>query len=185
MKRVNIKQIIVSLTALALAGLCQVAHANVITVTFPEINGAYYTSGFPLPAVNWDTELYSITAGQSIVGASISGIWGSTSQFYGSTAETELYVNGLLVSDTTTLSPDPYLNVVPFSFTYTPGDLATLASGSATLSYIQTSQYQVRLSQTTLTIETAPSGVPDSGGISCLLMSLASLAGYFRFGRKA
>lgn len=170
------KRIIVSLTALALAGLCEMAHADIITLTFPEINGNYYVSGFPLPEVDWSTLSLSIPAGQSIVGASISGTWGSTSQIYGSTAEAQLFVNELLVSDTRTLSPDPYNNVVPFSFTYTPGELTTLAGGSATLSYIQTSEFIVRLSQTTLTIDTAPVPEPGTvafaglGGLSLLLL---------------
>jgi len=118
------KKPLLLLTVLILAGLCQMAQANVLTVNFPEVNGGLFSSGFPIASVNWDTELFTVPGGQSIVGASISGTWGSTSQFVGSTAETELYVNGLLVSDTTTLSPDPFNNVVPFSYTYSAGDLA-------------------------------------------------------------
>lgn len=168
------KRIIVSLTALALAGLCETAHADVFILTFPEINGTIHTSGFPLPLVDWSTRAYSIPAGQTIVDASISGTWGSTSQFYGNTAEAQLFVNGLLVSDTATLSPDPANNVVPFTFNYTTAELATLTGSSATLSYIQTSQSIVRLSGTTLTIETTPEPgtmvLAGLGGLSILLL---------------
>lgn len=179
------KRIIVSLAVLTFAAHCELAHAD-LTLTFPEIDGATYTTGFPLPEVNWSTLSLSIPADQIIVGASISGIWGSTSDYYGNTAEAQLFVNGLLVSDTTTLSPDPYYNVVPFTYTYTPSEFATLDGGSATLSYIQTSQYTVRLSQTTLTIETETVAVPEpTTWVTGALLLLPFGAGTLRNLRKS
>jgi len=161
-----------------LATICT-ANATIITVNFPEVN---YVAGppFPSPQITWDTETYTIPVGQMIVSANMSGTWGSTSVYYDSTAETQLFVNNVLVSDTTTLSPDPYDNVVPFSYNYT--NFSSLSSGSATLSFIQTTSYEVRLSTTTLTMKTAPVPVPPS--VLLLAPGLVGLAGIRRRFKK-
>jgi hypothetical protein len=111
-----------------------------------------------------------------ITGATLSGVFGSTSQYYGSTAEFDLYANADEVTSTYDWSPDPYNNVVPFSVPW--NDLASLNTDSVTLSYVQDSQYTVRLSQVTLDITLAP--VPDVTGLSSIAMAVLGLAGFGR-----
>ena len=163
-----------------LAGLLattQQAKADLSTVTFPEVNGAFYTSGFPIAAVNVQTDLLSLPAGAVISSATLSGIFGQTSQFVGSTAEFDLLINGTQVGSTYDVTPDPFNNVVPFSFSVAP---ALLSGGSATLSYVQESEYTVRLSETTLAINYSVTSVPEPStaaicGGTLLIFGLARL----------
>jgi hypothetical protein len=169
---------------LAVAGLLAPAptvKADVIVTTFPEVNGPTMTSGFPGPNTVIATDTFTIPAGQSIVSATIAGIFGQTSQFVGSTAEFNLLVNDVQVGSTHDVTPDPFNNVVPFSFSVPP---SLLGGGSATLSYIQTSEFNVRLSPTTLTITTA-AAVPEPSSLLLLGASLLALGGVRVFRRAA
>jgi hypothetical protein len=161
-------------------------HADV-SETFPEVNGPYDPTGpFPGPSTDIGTDAFTIPLGDTVTGATLSGIFGSTSQFYGSTAEFDLYANGNFVTSTYDFSPDPYNNVVSFDVPLTGAALSSLDSGSVTLSYVQESDYNVRLSSTTLDIAFGPSSsVPDVTGISSLVMAALGLAGFGRFARKA
>jgi hypothetical protein len=129
-----------------------------ITLQYPEVNGPTMTSGFPGPQTEIATRVFTIPVGQVITSATLSGVFGQTSQFVGSTAEFNLLINNQQVGSTHDVTPDPFNNVVPFSFSISP---TLLSGGSADLSYIQTSVFNVRLSQTTLTINTAVSAVPE------------------------
>jgi hypothetical protein len=156
------------------------ARADII-LTFPEVNGPEETSGFPLPLTPIATDTYTIPAGQTITGATISGVFGETSTYYGSTAEFDLYANADEVISTYDVSPDPYNNVVPFSVSWS--DLASLDTGSITLGYVQETDYDVRLSAVTIDISTAPTAtgnVPDATGISSLVMAGLGLVGFGR-----
>ena len=157
------------------------ARADIIE-TFPEVNGPEMDSGFPGPMTTIGTVNYVIPAGDVVTGATLSGIFGQTSTYYGSTAEFDLYANGTEVISTYDVTPDPYNNVVPF--TVDCNDIASLDSGTVTLSYVQESQYDVRLSEVTLDIWT--SSVPDVTGLSSLVMAGLGLVGFGRrFAKKA
>ncbi len=171
-----------TLIATAVLAAAVAAQAD-ITETFPEVNGPYvdYSYTFPQPMTTIGTVNYSIPAGETILGATLSGIFGDTSDFYGSSAEFDLYANGTEVISTYDVSPDPYYNVVPFTASY--NDIASLETGSVTLSYVQESPYDVRLSEVTLDIQT--SSVPDVTGMSSVVMAGLGLAGFARrFARK-
>jgi len=161
--------------------------ASVTSVTYDEVN--FETDGgfYPKPEVVIGTESWVVPVGEYIVSATLSGIWGSTSLLVDSTAHAQLFFDGMLVSDTMTLTPDPYWNVVPWSYTFS--DFSSLVDGSGKLSFVMTSQTWVRLSETTLAITTAGEKqptVPDADATSLLLGgSMLALAAFTRRFKRA
>ena len=127
-----------------------------VVATFPEVN---YSSGtsYPSPMFVVGTDVFGPV---SAVSATLSGVFGSTSSYYGSSAEFELYINNILVGSTYDVSPDPYYNVVAFNFALSAAAVSSLNSGSATFGVVQQTNYVIRLSDTTLTIQTS---VPEGG----------------------
>ena len=160
------------------------ANAASISETFAEVNGPGREGDFPGPLTTIGTVTYSLS-GETITSASLSGVFGSTSVFHGSTAHHKIYADGILVADTTEYSPDPYNNVVSWNYTFS--DFSVLMDGSLTLSYEQTSAYSVRLSETSLNIQTSESSsVPDGGGTLSMLGAVAvGLASFARRRRQA
>jgi hypothetical protein len=128
------------------------ARADVI-VNFPELEFSQCLPAnncYPTSLITWAVENYSIPAGQIITGATFSGTWGSNSHFVGSSAAASLYLDNILVSQLTNTSA-----LIPFTYTFTAGQLANLNDGSATLAFTQDSPPIVHLSGTTLDILTA------------------------------
>ena len=107
----------------------------------------------------------------------LSGIFGVTSEFIGSTAHHRLFVDGVQVANTQDFNPDPYETVVPFSVSV---PISTLLDGSATLSFIQDTGTIVRLSETTLEITTraVSTNAPDSGNTLVILGAVFSVLGF-------
>jgi hypothetical protein len=125
--------------------------------------------------VNVSTQVFVIPAGETIVAATFSGTFGLTSVFNGSSAHANLLLDGNVILDSNTLSPSVFTNVVPFSVSL--GATSFLNDASVTLSYVQTTQTNVRLSATTLQITTRATGnVPDAGSALAIFgVALASL----------
>ncbi len=165
---------LIALTMMLVAALA--ARADVIA-TFPEVNHEG-SSPYPSPVLVVGTEVYGPIVASS---ATLSGVFGMTSIYYGSTANFELYINDFLVGSTYDVSPDPYFNVVPFSFALSGAALNSLNSGSATLSLVQTTDVVIRLSETELKIQTA-SAVPEGG--SSIAMFTLVLCGLVALRRK-
>lgn len=160
--------------AVATASASLAAAAATFTVTFPEVNGAVNSSGFPLPAVTASTVTLPIPAGQVVTGATASGFWGSTA-FAGSTAGVDVLVDGVRVAQC--VKPDAGCYGAgsgqrPWTYAYSAAQLGTLADGSATLTYVQTSESTVRLGTTTLTITTTDAVVPTLSEAALLALSL-------------
>jgi hypothetical protein len=93
--------------------------------------------------------------GKIIVSANISTQWGNSAN--PTTARNELWLDGIKFADTHDYTPDPYITYyTPVSYDFAPSELAVLADGIAEFHTIQTSEFVVRLGETTLTIQTIP-----------------------------
>jgi hypothetical protein len=171
---------------LAILGLMfiysQVARADLIVLTLPEFSSPDsrnliftpppFSLNYTVGQLNFDLN------GQSIVAASLSGIYGNSQA--NTTADNILRFDGVIVSDTRNYSPSPYGTAyVPWSYTFS--DFSMLEDGVAALTTEQINHSFVRLSPTTLTIET----VPEPGTMVLCLGGLALLAsGAGRWNRK-
>lgn len=163
------------LSALMLAGLTgSVARADIV-VTFPEVN--LQDPPYPSSLVDWSNQGFTLDPSLEIVSATFSGVFGDTSQFNGSSAGAQLFINGNEVED---IGNAAYYSDVGFSVSLDPTALASLEGGEADLGVIQEGPNVVRLSSTTLDIKTA--SVPDVGSSAALLLlSVAGLLGFSRF----
>ncbi|MBL8311623.1 MAG: IPTL-CTERM sorting domain-containing protein [Burkholderiales bacterium] len=167
--------------AVAAASASLAAAAATFTVTFPEVDGTINSSGFPLPSVTAATVTLPIPAGQVITGATASGFWGSTT-FATSTAGVDVFVDGVRIAQCVKPDAGCYSSGSgqrPWSYTYSAAQLGTLGDGSATLTYVQTSESVVRLGTTTLTITTTDAVVPTLNDTALLALSLLVGLGAF------
>ena len=151
--------IIASLAACAVA-------ATTLVATFPELQNppSFLSSAkFPQPPLTVGTVVFAIPRGERVVGATISGFWGS-SVVPDSTAGVDVLVDGILVAQCVKLVPycyDPAPAARPWSYTFTDDELSKLSDGTATMTAVQTSDDTVRLGQALLTVRTSPvPGVP-------------------------
>lgn len=155
------------------------ANATIVTSTVGSYDGVEW-AGVDI-TYDLDDFIFDLQ-GESIVSATLTGVWGLTDTYpseypdveFGSTAHSELYVDGLLVADThdPELAADPYWNIVDWSFTFT--DFSLLTDGSLDFVAIQTSDYVMRLGETTLTIETV--SVPEPGVLALLGLGLVGIS---------
>ncbi|MHB8473328.1 MAG: hypothetical protein ACYDC8_10920 [Gammaproteobacteria bacterium] len=137
-------------------------------------------ASFPLPAVTIGEFDFSsmIAGGESIVGATVSGNFGSDTLGSGSSS-VNLFLNGVAVASCdancsfNTGSAD-----VPWTFTFTSADLANLSSGKATLTGVQESPSQIVLDPIGIAIQTAL--VPIPGAAVLLSSALVPLLGFGR-----
>jgi hypothetical protein len=157
------KKLKIGLILLALASATQLGHAATITRTLPEFSSPYHASGTYYDDYLVGTFMYDLM-GETIIAATISGQWGNSMS--PTTAHNELWVDGVEVADTHDYSPDPYSNYyVPWSYDFGPSEFAVLADGSAEFHTIQTTEYFVRLGETTLEIETSGAIIPAPGAL--------------------
>ncbi|UCC99672.1 MAG: hypothetical protein JSW66_07255 [Phycisphaerales bacterium] len=141
-----------ALAALVLSAGSAQAGVTVIELTLPE-----YSSPYHAPGAYYDDYLvgtFNFNCGLSIVSATISGQWGNS--LNPTTAHNEMWLDGVKLADTHDYSPDPTYNTVPWSYVFAPAEFGVLADGVAELHTIQTTEYVVRLGETTLRIEAIP-----------------------------
>jgi len=138
-------------------GSMQSAQALTIVETVGEFSSPQHNPGTYYDDYFVGTFSYDLT-GLTIVSASISGNWGNS--LNSTTAHNELWLDGLQVADTHDYSPDPTSNsYVPWSYDFDVSEFSVLADGVAEFHTIQTSEYVVRLGETTLMIEAIPEPV--------------------------
>jgi hypothetical protein len=144
--------------------LAPAAKAADITLTLPEFNGTSHSvlETYPLPPVTVGTFNYTIPAGDKIVSADINGTFGNS--VVAGSAGVDLFLNGLLVGQNIKSGPGFTMNE-PWSHTFTPAEFSALASGTATLTATQTSEFVIRLGVTTLDIHTV---VPEPSSLALL-----------------
>ncbi|WP_374591010.1 FxDxF family PEP-CTERM protein [Aquabacterium sp.] len=160
-------------TILALGLLAAGAsHATITTATV----GAYTGKGIDNKTETVGSFNFTLPQGESIVGATLSGLWGNSGQY--TTAAQIIYADGNQVAscaygDTcwAAKSGAEDLNRV-WSYTFTAGQLGNLADGKLDLTDKQIACCQIRLGITTLTIETAPA-VPEPSTYALTLAGLA------------
>lgn len=122
-------------------------HADTIS-TLPEFNGPEFVDPGPyLPPSLVGT--FMILPGDT--GITISGTFGNS--LTGSTAGVNLYLGSILVAQCVQFTPC-YNNLTktptPWSMTLTPAQMASLGTGAVDFTVVETSQFYVRLGETTL-----------------------------------
>jgi hypothetical protein len=158
----KMRKLLLILTCLTLLSLGVRAQAGTITLTLPEFSSPYHDPGTYYDTYKVGTFNFDLT-GQVITSAVISGQWGNSGD--PTTAHNELWITNpniaQRVANTHDYSPDPSFNSnVLWSFTFS--DFGVLSLGTADFYTVQTSEYYVRLGETTLTIETAPVPLPPA-----------------------
>jgi hypothetical protein len=180
-----------SAVGLALTLAVGMAAAAPILVVFPEVDGPTLTpSGpYPQPPLAVATRTFTIPVGERVVGATMSGYWG-TNALPKSTAGVDVLLDGVLVAQCVKDNPGCFTGdggQRPWSHTFTEGELTVLDNGVASLTVVQTSEQNVRLGISTLIITTAPPpAVPtlSPAGLAGLLVALAA-AGMLALRRRA
>jgi hypothetical protein len=149
--------LIVLLCALAAPSL---AYADSIT-TLPEYNG---TARFPDPGPYQPSTvvgIFTITPGDTAI--TISGTFGNS--LTPSSSGTNLYLGSLLVAQCLEFGAcyNEMTSPTPWSFTLTAAQIAALGTGVVDFTVVQTSQYWLRLGETTLTqVNTAAAPEPST-----------------------
>lgn len=156
-------------TGALMLGMGASANATIITDTLPEFSfdGA---PPFPTATQNVGTFSFLLPAGETIISAALNGTFGNSAA--GSSAPNRVFADGSLVA--TCLATDPCFNsIVPWTFSF--ASFTNLLDGSLDLTTIQDAEAFIRLGETTLTIETEATAVPEPGTLALLGLGLAGL----------
>ena len=135
--------------------------------------------------------LYSVPTGEGLTFGSFKSSFGNSDQpGEGGTALMQVFVNGILVGACTNVATacfDPPFNTpVPFTYTFTQGELALLANGPAVLTILQSPFNQfdselravrVRLGESSLTLVSGPADLASTPEPASLTLMAIGLTG--------
>lgn len=142
----------------------EVASANTITLTLGEYSSPYHTPGTYADLYTVGTFSFDLS-GQRITSATIAGGWGNS--VTGTTAPNKLFLDGVQLANTADYNPSPTTTLfTPWSYTFS--DFSIFQDGAAVFQTLQTAEYVVRLSETTLTIQTAAVPEPSTCALALL-----------------
>lgn len=145
---------------LAIAGVNAPAQAATINASLPEFNSTESApdTTYPLEPVTVGSFSYAIPKGEAITSAVISGIFGNTT--VNSSAGADLFLDDISVGQCLK-GGTCFSATTPWSYSFKPENFSALADGVAELTANQTSEYNVRLGETNLTVQTASTSVPE------------------------
>ncbi len=131
------------------------AEGATITSTLPEFSGTFHVPSetYPLPPVTVGTFTYSISPGQQIVYASISGTFGNS--IIPNSSLVNVLADGRQVAQCSDKTAPCWTAQTPTPWSSTISNLSLLKDGSLVLTAVQNSEYVIRLGPTVLTIVTA------------------------------
>jgi len=164
----------------AIAGIRTSAQAATISASLPEFNGPESApeAKYPLEPMAVGSFSYAIPKGEAISSAVISGTFGNTT--VDSSAGVDLFLDGIVVGQCVKEGAC-FSAITSWSYDFKPKNFSALADGVAELTANQTSEYNVRLGETNLTVQTASTSVPEP---SAMLGLLALGAGAALWKRK-
>jgi hypothetical protein len=126
-----------------------VVYADIITTTLPEFNGAdrYVDPGPYQPATVVGT--FTILPGDTSI--TIAGTFGNS--LTTSSAGVNLYLGSLLVAQCVEFTDcyNAMTSTTPWSLSLTPAQIVAMGTGVVDFTVVQTSQFWIRLGETTLT----------------------------------
>ncbi|MDQ2822574.1 MAG: PEP-CTERM sorting domain-containing protein [Pseudomonadota bacterium] len=144
------------------------AQAGVITSTIAETNSTQrgpFTIG---------TFTFALPSDQTIIGASISGTYGATSQYKGSSANTPIIVDGIQVATCDNGFGGTGCATYTFNYNFANTDLTLFSDGKALVTGNFISGGTVRISALTLTLTTKE--VPEPASFALFGLGLMGLA---------
>ena len=157
-----------------LASMPVLAHADSTTI-LPQYNGpgAFIDPGpYQPPTI---VGSFLIDPGNTSI--TISGTFGNAT--VGSSAGVDLFLGSILVGQCIEFA-SCYNNVVPWSTTLSPAEIASLGVGSVNFTAVQTSQVTIRLGETTLTQINSTAPVPEPSTLVLLATGALTAAGAMR-----
>ncbi|MCC7133353.1 MAG: PEP-CTERM sorting domain-containing protein [Gemmatimonadales bacterium] len=161
----------------------QAAAQTPFSYSIPEFDGTLNTSGFPI-SFNWFN--LGNNTGLQFFSVTLSGTFGNSSA--GSSAGTDLFFGNILVAQCVQFAAC-YTSVVPWTYTLTAGDLASLnvwmQTNALTGTAVQTSPFFIRLGQTSIrgtygAYNVTPVPEPATVGLMALGLVGVGVAGYRR-----